>query len=125
MNLKVQDNDHSSNSSIIAVNVDGYLKLFNVENNSNGSDVPVDNDQLPILSSTPIVPHLNQSSNSSRSEDSQRNSMSKYLSSPEHFPSFNVNILNSDSGSSQDECDLKVKGHQESKTRSGRIYKTI
>ena len=85
----------------------------------------MDNDQLPISSSTPIIPQVNQGSNSSRSEDSHRNSMSKYLSSPEHFPSFNVHILTSDSESSQDESELRVERQQESKTRSGRIYKTI
>ena len=134
---KVQDNDHSSNSSLIAVNLEDYLKIFNAENTSIRSDVPVTNDQLPISSSTPILPDLNQSSkysrgedsprnsNNSRSEESQRISLSKYLSSPEHFPSFNVNILSSDSESSQDECDLKVQGRKESKTRSGRIYKTV
>ena len=71
-----------------------------------------------LPSSTPIIPERN--SNNSRSEESQRISLSKYLSSPD-FPSFNVNILSSDSESSQDECDLKVQ----SKTRSGRIYKTV
>ena len=116
---KDQDNDHSSISSVIAVNLEDYLVLFNAGNTSIRDDLPVTNNQLPISSSTPIIAERN--SNSSRSEDSQRNSLSKYLSSPEHFPSFNVNILGSDSESSQDECDLKVQ----SKTRSGRIYKTV
>ena len=119
MDPKVQDNDHSSNSSVIAANLEDYLSVFNAGNTSIRDDLPVTNDQLPISSSTPIIPERN--SNNSRSEESQRISLSKYLSSPEHFPSFNVNILSSDSESSQDECELKVQ----SKTRSGRIYKTV
>ena len=80
-------------------NLEDYLSLFNAGNTSIRDDLPVTNNQLPISSSTTIIAERN--SNNSRSEDSQRNSLSKYLSSPEHFPSFNVNILGSDSESSQ------------------------
>ena len=62
-------------------------------------------------------------SNSSRSTQSEMNSrtvdsMAKYLSTPEYFPSFNIhmNISNSD---------ISENDHQESKTRSGKIYKTM
>ena len=65
---KVQDNDHSSNSSVIAVNLEDYLSVFNARNTSIRSDLPVTNDQIPISSSTPIIPERN--SNNSRSEES-------------------------------------------------------
>ena len=51
--------------------------------------------------------------------------MSKYLNTPEHFPSFNVHMFTLDSENSEDDSDLKVEVDQEIKTRSGKIYKTM
>ena len=49
VNPKDQDYGHSNNTSIIHANVDDYLKLFNVEKNSDNENVvskcnPVDSD---------------------------------------------------------------------------------
>ena len=72
-----------------------------------------------------LIHNVNQSSSISRFEDSHRNSMSKYLNTPEHFPSFNVHMFTLDSENSEDDSDLKVEVDQKIKTRSGKIYKTM
>ena len=127
MNQKVQNDSQSKESSVINVNLDDYLRLFNVHNHldieSSGSKYnPEDSDHHPIGSSTPLNLRVESSSNSSRSIQSEMNSrtvdsMAKYLSTPEHFPSFNIHMNVSNSDISEDES-----GHQESKTRSGKIY---
>ena len=122
-NSRIQNESQLSEASIIDVNFDDYLKLFeNQDHSDNQSSIskcnPEDSDHQPIGSSTPLNLCVESNSISSRSMDSR--TVAKYISSPQHFPSFNVQVNISNSDISEDESDQDY-----SKTRSGKIYKTL
>ena len=124
-NSRIQNESQLNESSIIDVNFDDYLKLFEIQEHSdNQSSIskcnPEDSDHQPIGSSTPLNLRVESNSDSSRSIQSEVDSMAKYISTPEHFHSFNVQVNIGNSDILEDESDQHY-----SKTRSGKIYKTL
>ena len=120
--IRNSSGSHSRESSIINVDLDDYLKMYQNHDHSNipssfPDSKPEDSDHQPFDSSTPVnVCEENKNDSSSSDSNSKSvNSLAKYISSPEHYPSFNIKTDISD-----DETD-----HQYSKTRSGKVCKNV
>ena len=125
-NSGIQDEGQLNESSIINVNFDDFLNLFqNQEHSEDQISFPEAADQPPIGSSTPLNLNVKSKSESSKSihsgvDSRSVDSLAKYINTPEHFPSFTAEVIIDNSDFSEDESEPHY-----SQTRSGKIYKNL
>ena len=114
-----QGDTRSSDPSLINVSVSDYLRVFNMNNHSQSSTTSDNSLEKPLRSSTPQAPKV--TGQTSGTEDKQdqdqcsnpeeplQENMSKYISTPDHFPSFNID-MDISSELSGDESKFKIQG---------------